>query len=106
MPFQKTVQPINKANWYKFSNEIDQAIANIPAHPNHYNDFVDLVKKVARHNIPRGWQKEYIPGLSDESSDLLKLYHKDPFSESTIQLGDTLLDDISDERRNIWRDMV
>ena len=34
------------------------------------------------------------------SSDLLKLYdekyNKDPFSESTIQLGDTLLDEISD----------
>ena len=54
--------------------------------------------------------KEYIPGLSDESSDLLKLYdeeyNKDPFSESTIQLGDTLLDEISDERRNIWRHML
>ena len=66
--------------------------------------------KAVRHNIPRGCQKEYIPGLSDESSDLLKLYdeeyNKDTFSESTIQLGDTLLDEISDERRKIWRDMV
>ena len=108
-PFRRRFD-LNKDNWSKFTNEIDQAIANILAHPNHYNDFVDLVKKSARHNIPRGCQKEYIPGLSDESSDLLKLYdeeyNKDPFSESTIQLGDTLLDEISDERRNIWRDMV
>ena len=107
-PFRRRFN-LKKANWSKFTNEIDQAIANIPAHPNHYNDFVDLVKKAARHNIPRGCQ-EYIPGLSDESSDLLKLYdveyNKDPFSESTIQLGDTLLDEISDERRKIWRDMV
>ena len=68
------------------------------------------MKKAARHNISRGCQKEFIPGLSDESSDLLKFYdeefNKDPFSESTIQLGDTLLDEISDERHNIWRDMV
>ena len=68
------------------------------------------MKKAARRNIPRGCQKEYIPGLSDEPSDLLKLYdeeyNKDPFSESTIQLGDTLLDEISDERRKIWRYMV
>ena len=68
------------------------------------------MKKAARHNIPWGCQKEYIPGLSDEFSDLLKLYdeeyNKDPFSESTIQLGDTLLDEISEERRKIWRDMV
>ena len=69
-PFRRLFS-LKKANWSKFTNEIDQAIANIPAHPNHYNDFVDLVKKAARHNIPRGCQKEYIPGLSDESSDLL-----------------------------------
>ena len=59
---------------------------------------------------PASGCQEYIPGLSDESSDLLKLYdeeyNKDPFSESTIQLGDTLLDEISDERRKIWRDML
>ena len=59
------------------SSEINQAIANLPAHPNHYNDFVDLAKKAARHNIPRGCQKEYIPGLSDDSSNLLKLYHEE-----------------------------
>ena len=48
--------------------------------------------------------------MSDESSDLLKLYdeeyNKAPFSESTIQLGGTLLDEIPGERRKIWRDMV
>ena len=81
------------SSWSSLSlgSQIDQAIATIPAHTNHYNDFVDLVKKAARHNIPRGCQKEYIPGLSDESSDLLKLYdeeyNKDPFSESTIQFN-------------------
>ena len=68
------------------------------------------MKKAARYNIPRGCQKEYIPGLSDESSDILELYdveyNKDPFYESTIQLEDTLLDEISDERRNILRDIV
>ena len=95
---------LKKANRSKFTNDIDKVIANVPAHRNHYNGFVDLVKKAARQNIPSGCQKEYIPDLSDESSDLLKLYdeeyNKDPFSESTIQIGDTLLDEISDERRN------
>ena len=68
------------------------------------------MKKAARHNIHRGCQKEYIPGLSDESSDLPKLYdeeyNKDPFSEFTIQLVATLLDEISDKRRKILRDLV
>ena len=57
-----------------------------------------------------GCHNEYIPGLSEESSDLQKLYdeeyNKDQFSESTTQLGDTLLDYISDERRKIWRHML
>ena len=51
-PFRRRFN-VKKTNWSKFTNEIDQAIANIPAPPNHYNDFVDLVKKAARHNIPR-----------------------------------------------------
>ena len=43
-----------------------------------------------------GCHNEYIPGLSEESSDIQKLYdeeyNKDQLSESTTQLGDTLLD--------------
>ena len=88
-PFRRRFD-LKKANWSKLANAIDQAIANIPAlaaHPNHYNDFVDLVKKAARHNIPRGCQKEHIPGLSDESSDLLNLYDNYP---NPIYLGVTL----------------
>ena len=50
------------------------------------------MEKAARHNIPRECQKECIPGLSDESSDLLKLYdeqyHKYPLSESTSATWD------------------
>ena len=69
-----------------------------------------MLRQDASLNVTAICQKEYIPGLSDESSDILKLYdeeyNKDPFSESTIQLGDTLLDAISGERRTIWRDMV
>ena len=104
-PFRRRLN-LKKANWSKFTNEIDQAIANIPAHPNHYNDFVDLMKKAACYNIPRGCQKEYITGLSDESSDLLKLYDTNILSLSLLSSSDTLLDEISDERRKIWRDMV
>ena len=75
-PFRRRFY-LKNANWSKFTNAINQAIANIPAHPNHYNDLVDLAKKAARHNIPRGCQKEYTPGLSDDSSNLLKLYHEE-----------------------------
>ena len=62
-PFRRRFN-LNKANWSNIRNAIDQAIANIPAYPNRYTYFVDLVKKAARHNIPRGYQKEYIPDLS------------------------------------------
>ena len=69
-----------------------------------------MLRQDARLNVTVSCQKEYIPCLSDESSNLLILYdeeyNKDPFSESTIQLGDTLLDAISGDRRTIWRDMV
>ena len=51
------------------------------------------------HNISSLYWKRLLK-LYDEE------YNKDPFSESTIQLGDTLLGEISDDRRKIWRDMV
>ena len=109
-PFRRLFD-LNKYNWSQLSNERYQGIGNSPAHPNHYNGLVDLVKKATRHNIPRGCQKEYIPGLSNESSDLLKKlydeeYHKVPFAECTIKPGDTLLDKIFDERRKILRDIM
>ena len=34
-PFRRRFN-LKKANWSKFSNEINQAISNNPAHPNHY----------------------------------------------------------------------
>ena len=101
---------LKKVNWSTFCNDIDKIIATIPAPSDHYNDFVDLVKKTAP--MPRECKKEYIPGLSDESSDLpvLKLhdeeYYDEPFSEYTIQLGDTQLHDIFDERRKTWREIL
>ena len=75
-PFRRHFN-LKKANWSKFTNAIDQAIANIPANPNQYYYFGDMVRQAARHNIHRGCQKEYIPGLLDEASALLKLYDEE-----------------------------
>ena len=69
---------LKKANWSKFSNEIDQfKPLQISQHTQITTMTVELAKKAARHNIPRGCQKEYIPAPSDESSDLLKLYDEE-----------------------------
>ena len=47
-PFRRRFN-LKQANWSRFTKEIDQAITNILAHPKHYNEFVDLVQKAARH---------------------------------------------------------
>ena len=53
--------------------------------------------------IPRGCRKEYKPGLIEESMDLYKQYNvafdKSPFSQITTELGEELVNNISEHRR-------
>ena len=44
---------LKKANWSKFTNEIDQTIANFPAHPNHYDDLCGPGKEGCTTQHPR-----------------------------------------------------
>lgn len=100
VPFGKRFN-LRRADWLSFQQEIENSIPSNPSHPNNYNMFIDLLKRSARRHIPRGCQTEYIPGLSETSSDLLKAYHgayhEDPFSLITMELGETLL-------KQVWKD--
>ncbi|XP_032874732.1 5-hydroxytryptamine receptor 7-like [Amblyraja radiata] len=75
VPFRRRFN-LRKADWLSFQQEIEDSIPSIPSHPNNYTMFIELLKRSARRHIPRGCQTEYIPGLSETSSDLLKAYHR------------------------------
>ena len=61
-------------------------------------------------HIPRGCRSNYIPGLTDESKSLYEAYKKqysiDPFSETTIDNGKTLIDKMKDQKKKSWEEVI
>ena len=53
---------------------------------------------------------EYIPGLSKESSELYEdyvtMFEEDPFSERATEIGEKVMQSISQERRKTWQSLV
>ncbi|XP_063893347.1 uncharacterized protein LOC135117658 [Helicoverpa armigera] len=109
VPFKRRFN-YGKANWEQYSESIDTALFNLPPMPQNYDRFVDIVTTTARKYIPRGCRTSYIPGLSKESTELLKRYEqsfdRDPFSEDTLELGENLLLEISEARHDKWMETV
>ena len=99
-----------KADWDNFSSELDSTVSAIDAEPKNYNDFKELVWKIARKHIPRGCRKDFIPCLSNESKELYEkytsAYNDDPFNEETIRLGETLMSTIATEKSERWKQMI
>ena len=99
-----------KANWKDFTSELDNEIGKIEPDPKNYERFQKIVWKVALRNIPRGCRKKYIPCLSKEGKKLYeeytKSYNEDPFSETTVELGETLTKSMAKEREERWRELI
>ena len=109
VPFRRRFN-LKKANWEQYAYQLDAAVENIPATAECYDQFVNALRKVARKNIPRGCRRNYVPGLTPESIELIKEYREkyedDPFADSTITLGEELMSAISEERRKAWQTLI
>ena len=83
---------------------------NIPATAGCYDQFVNVLRKVAQKNIPRGCTRNYVPGLTPESTELIEEYREkyedDPFADNTITLGEELMSTISEQRRKAWQTLI
>ena len=84
-----------KANWEQFARSLDLALLDLEPVPSNYDQFVKKVQETSRKCIPRGCREHYIPGISPDSASLYetysKLYEEDPFSEDTMNAGETLM---------------
>ncbi|KAI5732047.1 hypothetical protein M8J77_020382 [Diaphorina citri] len=109
VPFRRRFN-FKKADWERFAADIDDAIKNIPAHPDSYETFIDLVKSVSRQTIPRGCRTSYVPGLTPNAKLLLEKYQTmfniDPFSDETIELGEELLLTVNQNHQDKWIKLV
>jgi len=101
-----------KAKWIRFTDELDDAISNLAPDARTYDILVQIVNKVARHNIPRGCRTLYVPGLTSASSVLYETYkashNNDPFDEATISLWEQVTDAIKEKirRRKKWQKLM
>ena len=109
VPFRRRFNP-KKANWEQYAYQLDAAVENIPSTAECYDQFVNVLRKVARKSIPRGCRRNYVPGLTSESIQLIEkyreIYEDDPFADSTITFGDELMSAISEERRKAWQTLI
>ncbi|XP_050515900.1 uncharacterized protein LOC126890764 [Diabrotica virgifera virgifera] len=89
---------LRKANWKKFSEQLDRTLSWVPPTSKHYERFVGAVISTAKKTIPRGYRKEYVPGWTETCEDL---YTK--FLESgDREIADELLHNIDTARRQKW----
>lgn len=99
-----------KANWEKFTADLDSAITSIDATPSGYVNFVDALRRVSRKTIPRGCRSSYIPGLTGDLipkyNHYIKLYEADPFAANTIAAGEELVDGLALVHRKTWEDLI
>jgi len=99
-----------KANWDNFKTQLDTEINKITPIPENYGQFSNLVKNISKQNIPRGCRTQYIPGMGKENKELLENYinqfNNDPFAEETIITGESLVEKLSEARREKWRSLI
>lgn len=99
-----------KANWDNFKTQLDTEINKITPIPENYGQFSNLVKNISKQNIPRGCRTQYIPGTGKENKELLENYinqfNNDPFAEETIITGESLVEKLSEARREKWRSLI
>ena len=109
VPFRRRFN-LKKANWEQYAYQHDAAVENIPATAECYDQFLNAVRKVACKSIPRGCRRNYVPGLTPESTELIEEYREkyedDPFADNTITLGEELMSAISEQRRKAWQTLI
>lgn len=93
-----------RANWDAFSKDLDSSLIekNLQPTANNYDEFVSLVIKAAKSNIPRGYRKEYVPGWNQESEALYQEYQ----SSGNHTVGAQLLHSLNKNRREKWETTV
>ena len=92
---------LKKANWERFSADFDSNIEEVDAIPENYERFVEMLRMASRKHIPRWCRSNYIPGLTDKYK-----YSIDPFGETTIDTGNTLIDKMKDEKKKSWEEVI
>lgn len=109
IPFKRRFN-FKKAKWADYTRELDKKIENLSPRPEHYDSFVEAIKRTSRKHIPRGCQQHYLSGLNAEAKDVMdqytQHYNEDPFSEITMEIGEQLQQILSESRKKRWMETL
>jgi len=109
VPFRRRYN-FKKAKWKNFTNELENIITTIEPTPSEYDHFIKKVKIVSRKHIPRRCRQNYLAGMHKNLENLYESYKEkfaqNPFDDETIEIGECLINEISEQRRKDWRDTI
>ena len=101
---------MKKADWGGFSADLNRNIEEVDVIPENYERFVEMLRMASRKHIPIGCMSNYILGFTDELKSIYKAYKKqysnNPFGETTIGIGNTLIDKMKDQKKNSWDEVI
>lgn len=101
---QKPRWNFRKANWTKFSEQLDKSVVCIPnkeiSVTEAYSRFSKAILKSAKANIPRGFRPSYIPCLDTECQQLLEEYT----NSGDPDIADHLVECLDNARRARWEE--
>uniref|UniRef100_H2ZUE6 Endonuclease/exonuclease/phosphatase domain-containing protein n=1 Tax=Latimeria chalumnae TaxID=7897 RepID=H2ZUE6_LATCH len=91
-----------KADWETFQKSVDTNIRWIPPTTDAFNRFIGIIKAAAKHSIPQGFRKTYIPCWTEESEALYQEYslNKNPAATTAM------LESLNSARRERWKSLV
>ena len=99
-----------KAIWETFKQMTDVATSQLPPPGTAYTEdaykaFCRILTKSAKHSIPRGYNKNYIPCWDDECEQLYK-EHIDSENTESASNATSLLNVLDEKRRQRWNETV
>ena len=99
-----------KPNWETFKQMTDVATSQLPPPDTAnaevaYKAFCRILTNSAKHSIPRGYNKNYIPCWDDECEQLYKK-HIDSETTESASTATSLLDVLDEKRRQRWTETV
>lgn len=92
----------SKADWKRFSADLDKNIRWIPPLAKNYDRFVKMTIATAKKYIPRGVRTEYIPGWNETCERLYSDFQK----SGQTDVADELLHELDIARRNKWNETI
>lgn len=96
-----------KANWQRFMVEMEQRSAGLPDPDatdagTACSTYCEVLLRAAIHNIPRDFNKNYIPGWDEECSCLLRQHQQANSKEEMDATATTLLQKLDYTRKPRW----